>query len=103
MRGSELLNKMDLISPQHIHAADIQPRTKRTGLKKWCAIAACLCLVFILAVPVMAASMPAFYNMLYTVSPATAQFFKPVQLSCEDKGIRMEVSAAYLHEKIAEI
>ena len=33
MRGSEFLNKMDLISPQHIHAADIQPRTKRTGLK----------------------------------------------------------------------
>ena len=103
MRGSELLNKMDLISPQYIHAADIQPRTKRTGLKKWCAIAACLCLVFILAVPVMAASMPAFYNMLYTVSPATAQFFKPVQLSCEDNGIRMEVSAAYIHENIAEI
>ena len=103
MRGSELLNKMDLISPQYIHAADIQPRTKRTGLKKWCAIAACLCLVFILAVPVMAASMPAFYNMLYTVSPATAQFFKPVQLSCEDNGIRMEVSAAYIHDNIAEI
>ena len=103
MRGSELLNKMDLISPQYIHAADIQSRTKRTGLKKWCAIAACLCLVFILAVPVMAASMPAFYNMLYTVSPATAQFFKPVQLSCEDNGIRMEVSAAYIHENIAEI
>ena len=40
MRGSELLNKMDLISPQYIHAADIQSRTKRTGLKKWCAIAA---------------------------------------------------------------
>lgn len=103
MRGSELLNKMDLISPQYIHAADIQPRTKRTGLKKWCAIAACLCLVFILAAPVMAASMPAFYNMLYTVSPATAQFFKPVQLSCEDNGIRMEVSAAYIHDNIAEI
>ncbi len=103
MRGSELLNKMDLISPEYIHAVDRKSIPKRKRLKKWCAIAACLCLVFSLAVPVMAASMPAFYNMLYAVSPATAQFFKPVQLSCEDNGIRMEVSAAYIHENTAEI
>lgn len=103
MRGSELLNKMDLISPEYIQAADRKSIPKRKRLKKWCAIAACLCLVFSLAVPVMAASMPAFYNVLYAISPSTAQFFKPVQLSCEDSGIRMEVSAAYIHENTAEI
>ena len=103
MRGSELLNKMDLISPEYIQAADRKSIPKRKRLKKWCAIAACLCLVFSLAVPVMAASMPAFYNVLYAISPSTAQFFKPVQLSCEDNGIRMEVSAAYIHENTAEI
>lgn len=103
MRGSELLNKMDLISPEYIQAADRKSIPKRKRLKKWCAIAACLCLVLSLAVPVMAASMPAFYNVLYAISPSTAQFFKPVQLSCEDNGIRMEVSAAYIHENTAEI
>ena len=56
-----------------------------------------------LTVPAMAASIPAFYDMLYAISPATAQFFKPVQLSCEDNGIRMEVVAAYIHEDTAEI
>ena len=103
MRGNELLSKMDLIDLKYIQAADSKSVPKRKRLKKWCAIAACLCLVFSLAVPVMAASMPAFYNILYAVSPAAAQFFKPVQLFCEDNGIRMEVSAAYIHENIAEI
>ena len=103
MRGNELLNKMDLIDPEYILAADKKSVPKRIRLKKWCAAAACLCLISSLSVPVMAASIPAFYDMLYAVSPAAAQFFKPVQLSCEDNGIRMEVSAAYIHENIAEI
>lgn len=103
MRGNELLNKMDLIDPEYILAADRKSVPKRIRLKKWCAAAACLCLISSLSVPVMAASIPAFYDMLYAVSPAAAQFFKPVQLSCEDNGIRMEVSAAYIHENTAEI
>ena len=103
MRGNELLSKMDLIDSEYILAADRKSVPKRNRLKKWYAIAACLCLLFCLAVPAMAASLPAFYDMLYAVSPATAQFFKPVQLSCEDNGIRMEVSAVYIHENTAEI
>lgn len=103
MRGSELLNKMELIDPEYILAAERKPVPKRNRLKKWYAIAACLCLIFCLAVPALAASMPVFYDMLYAVSPATAQFFKPVQLSCEDNDIRMEVSAVYIHENTAEI
>lgn len=103
MRGSELLNKMDLIDPEYILAAESRAVPKRNRQKRWYAIAACLCLIFCLAVPAMAASMPAFYDMLYAVSPATAQFFKPVQLSCEDNDIRMEVSAVYIHENTAEI
>lgn len=103
MRGSELLNKMDLIDPEYILAAESRAVPKRNRQKRWYAIAACLCLIFCLAVPAMAASLPAFYDMLYAVSPAAAQFFKPVQLSCEDNGIRMEVSAVYIHENTAEI
>ena len=103
MRGNEVLSKMDLIDSEYILAADRKSVPKRNRLKMWYVIAACLCLLFCLAVPAMAASLPAFYDMLYAVSPATAQFFKPVQLSCEDNGIRMEVSAVYIHENTAEI
>lgn len=45
------------------------------------------------AVPGMAAS-NAGYQVLYAISPALAQRLKPVQVSCEDNGIRMEVAAA---------
>lgn len=103
MRGNQFLDKMDLIDPIYIEAADRKVKRKSNLVKRWCTIAACFCLVFGLAAPAMAGSIPAFYDMLYAVSPATAQFFKPVQLFCEDNGIRMEVIAAYIHEDTAEI
>lgn len=43
MRGNELLDKMALIDPAYVEAADEKPR-KRAWIK-WCAMAACLCLV----------------------------------------------------------
>ena len=103
MRGNELLDKMELIDPAYIEAADAAPNKRKSVWAKWGAAAACLCLVCVLAVPAMAAFSPAFYELLYAVTPATAQFFKPVQRSCEDNDIRMEVTAAYIHENTAEI
>ena len=103
MRGNELLDKMELIDPAYIEAADTAPNKRKSAWAKWGAAAACLCLICGLAVPTIAAFSPSFYELLYAVSPATAQFFKPVQRSCEDNGIRMEVTAAYIHENTAEI
>ncbi|HIW13891.1 MAG TPA: DUF4179 domain-containing protein [Firmicutes bacterium] len=103
MRGYELLEKMELIHADYVMAANEEPIKKKGGAKKWWLTAACLCLIFCLTVPVMAASIPAFYEMLYAISPATAQYFKPVQMSCEDNGIRMEVVAVYVHEDTAQI
>lgn len=103
MRGSEFLDKMNLINPAYIEAAGSVQRRRTSGLKKWCLAAACLCLAFCLAMPAAAASVPAVYEALYAVSPAAAQFFKPVQLSCEDNGIRMQVASAYIHGDTAEI
>lgn len=103
MRGNEFLDKMELVDPAYVAAADVLPKPRRHPVRRWCAAAACLCLVFCLAVPVMAASIPTAYELLYAVSPATAQFFKPVELSCEDNGIRMEVTAAYIHDDTAQI
>lgn len=103
MRGNELLDKMELIDPAYIEAADAAPNKRKSVWAKWGTLAACLCLVCVLAVPAMAAFSPSFYELLYAVSPATAQFFKPVRRFCEDSGIRMEVTAAYIHENTAEI
>lgn len=45
MNGNELLDKMELIDPAYVEAADAQPRRKRNGWIKWGAAAACLCVV----------------------------------------------------------
>ena len=103
MNGNELLDKMEWIDPAYIEAADAQPNARRRVRIKWGALAACICLAIAIAVPAMAATIPAFYDVLYKISPATAQFFKPVQRSCEDNGVRMEVEAAYIHEDTAQI
>ena len=69
MRGNELLDKMDLIDPAYIEAADTAPNKRKSVWAKWGTLAACLCLVCVLAVPAMAAFSPAFYELLYAVTP----------------------------------
>ncbi|PNT94036.1 DUF4179 domain-containing protein [Clostridium thermosuccinogenes] len=68
------------------------------------ATAAAVILVFTFAVmPAIAANVPVIYELMYMVSPSTAQFFMPVQKSCEDNGIRMEVVSTYIHGDTAEV
>lgn len=47
MRGNEFLDKMELIDPAYIEAADIQPNKKKSVWVKWGAMAACLCLLLV--------------------------------------------------------
>lgn len=67
--------------------------------------AAVICLA--LAVPAFAmpalAADPDGYALLYSISPAAAQFFKPVNRSDEDNGIRLTVDSVYLHSDTVEI
>lgn len=45
MRGNELLDKMALIDPAYVAAADTEPGKKKNVWRKWGAMAACLCLI----------------------------------------------------------
>lgn len=45
MRGNELLDKMELIDPAYVEAAEVLPKKKKKAWVKWGAMAACLCLV----------------------------------------------------------
>ena len=45
MRGSELLEKMELVDPDYVAAAEAPPRKRRNPWLRWGAMAACLCLV----------------------------------------------------------
>jgi len=64
------------------------------------------CIAFVLcltiAVPVLAANVPAFYQIIFAISPSAAQFFMPVRMAHENNGIRMEVESAFIRGNMAE-
>lgn len=45
MRGNEFLDKMELIDPAFVEAADKETYQKKGAWAKWCVTAACLCLI----------------------------------------------------------
>ena len=65
------------------------------------ATAVVLCFCFVM--PVLAMTVTPIYQMMYQVSPELAQFFRPVQMADEYRGIRMEVVSAYIHENEAQV
>ena len=76
---------------------------RRSGFRRGPVLAlAVLVLLLALAMPVFASVEP-IYRLMYLVSPAVAQFFRPVQQSCEDHGIRMKVVSVYIRDDTAQI
>lgn len=77
-------------------------KQKRNGVKRWAIALAAFAGCFLVATPALAASVPEAYYLLYMISPATAQFFRPVQMSVVDQGIEVGVESAYIHGSTAE-
>lgn len=73
-------------------------RAVRTSLA---AAAAAACLV--VAVPVCAAQIPAFYKIVEYISPAMADRLVPIEKSCTNQGITMQVEAIDLDGNEADI
>lgn len=47
MRGNEFLDKMELIAPAYVEAADAKPKKKKNVWIKWGMMAACLCFAIV--------------------------------------------------------
>ena len=62
-----------------------------------------VCVSLLAATPALAAQYEPTYAIMYAISPKVAQYFKPVQLSCESNGIEMTVLSSYVHDDTAEI
>ena len=103
MKTNELLDAIGMIDDDLIADAKLRRRNGRTFVKRLLLSAAAFALCISVAVPVVAANVPAAYNLLYAISPVIAQKLKPVQLSCEDNGIRMEVLSASIEGDAAYI
>ena len=95
MKIDNVIDAIGMIDDKFILEAKKTAKTaKRTWVKPVASAAALLlCLSAPLPTAVALGSDMA-YKALYFISPAAAQTFKPVQKSCTDKGIRMEMISA---------
>lgn len=95
MKTDNLIDAIGMIDEEYVADAH-KPymKIRHRGLKRF-AIAAAAMLCIAAPLPAMTAfGSDIAYNLLYMASPTIAQTFKPVQKSCEDKNIRMEVISA---------
>lgn len=103
MRADPLLEAIGSIDDTTIQAARMH-KVKRRPHRRYAALAAAAVLCILLTVPALAfAGVNQAYEVLYAISPAIAQTLKPVQMSCEDNGIRMEVISAAVQGNRADI
>ncbi len=98
----ETINPREALISSTIHAAENRSAGRMSRRLRPALILAAICLCGTLSLPVMAAVEP-LYQAMYQISPGAAQFFKPVSLTDEDNGIRMEVLSASIHGEVAEI
>ncbi|MGI6649515.1 MAG: hypothetical protein ACOX5W_10805 [Bacillota bacterium] len=110
MKREDISHAVGNISTRHIQEAEsfssqnISFVHKRFSAKRIAALVASVALIFTLAVPALAAAdVQAAYEILYTISPKIAQELKPVRMSSEDNGIKMEVISAYINGDKAHI
>lgn len=103
MNENKLLDAIGEARSDFVEAAHAARKRKKVW-PRIVAAAACVCICLCGAVPALAAAdvRPA-YELLYAVSPSAAQKLKPVNLACEDKGIRMEVVSALVEGDTAEL
>lgn len=103
MRADPLLDAIGMIDDATVQAARTH-KVKRRTCRRYAALAAAAVLCVLLTVPALAfAGVNQAYEVLYAISPAIAQTLKPVQMSCEDNGIRMEVISASVQGDRADI
>lgn len=103
MRADPLMDAIGMIDDTVIQGARMHKASRRP--RRWyAALAAAAVLCTLLTLPALAyAGVDQAYEALYSISPAMAQTLKPVQMSCEDNGIRMEVISAAVQGDRADI
>ena len=104
MNTDMLVNAIGMIDEGKIK--DAKSFTVKSRKKSWgkaASLAAAVLLCFTLSISALAAAVDPVYQIVFSFSPAVAQALKPVKLSCEDQGIRMEVVSAAIYENEAVI
>ena len=104
MKTDKLVDAIGMIDERKIiDAKSFTVKSRKKSPIKAVSLAAAILLCFTLSIPALAANVDPVYQILYNISPAAAQALKPVKLSCEDQGIKMEVISSAIYENEAEI
>ncbi len=90
----------EVMTQAHKHPVRQMSRTRRVLRPVAAVIAVCVCLNFTLSA--LAANSDTAYAVMYAVSPTLAQHFVPVNQTCDDNGIRMEVESASISGDTAQ-
>ncbi|SFB94183.1 hypothetical protein [Ruminococcus albus] len=93
MKAETFMNAMGMIDDRYIETDMPKKKTSIKWKKTLISVAAAAIVLCPLPALTAFGVAPAYY-MLYKFSPAVAQNFKPVERSCEDKGIEMTVISA---------
>lgn len=54
-----------------------------------------VCVLILISIPVLVATVDPIYDMVYSISPSIAQFFRPIKRHAVDQGIKIEIEKAY--------
>lgn len=104
MKTDKLVDAIGMIDERKIlDAKSFTVKNKGRSLGKAVSWVAAVLLCFTLSISALAATVDPIYQILFNISPTAAQVLKPVNLSCEDQGIRMEVISAAIYENEAVI
>lgn len=90
----------EIMTQAHKHPVRRMSRTRCVLRPVAAVVAVCVCLNFTLSA--LAASSDTAYAVMYAVSPVLAQHFVPVNQTCDDNGIRMEVESASISGDTAQ-
>lgn len=104
MTAEKIYNSISEIRPDFLEEAENYSLHRRNIYRVLALAAACIFLSFSVSVSTLAAcDNEAAYELIYSVSPLLAQKLKPVHVSCEDNGIKMDVVAANLEGNTVNI
>lgn len=106
MTAKKLIEGMNFVDEKLIQQAESPQKkgAKRVPLFRRRCMAGVIAAVLTIAlsVPACAASNGPAYDLLYALAPAAAQKLRPVRMSCEDNGVRMEVQSVCINGDTAE-
>lgn len=94
-------------TPEYDIVSEVEKRIRKKGpawgFKRYVSVGLAVCLCLILSIGAMAAAIPGFKNLLPIVGSDFMLLLQPIEIACEDNGIKMEVVGAMNDDEMAVI